>query len=82
MPIPTPRSSGRWRRGCRPIRTLGFDAPRAVLIAAGFQPIRLVAPRLAATPRADAVMGAAEMGPRGRRLLEALLARRARMCRC
>lgn len=59
--------------GRRPIRTLGYDAPRARLIAAGFQPIRLVAPSLAATPRADAVMGAAEMGPRGRRLLEALL---------
>ena len=41
--------------GRRPIRTLGYDAPRARLIAAGFQPIRLVAPRLAATPRADAM---------------------------
>ncbi|MFM6933128.1 MAG: 2-hydroxyacyl-CoA dehydratase, partial [Novosphingobium sp.] len=59
--------------GRRPIRTLGYDAPRARLIAAGFQPVRLVAPRLEATPRADAIMGAAEMGPRGRRLLEALL---------
>ncbi|MBC2665419.1 2-hydroxyacyl-CoA dehydratase [Novosphingobium flavum] len=60
--------------GRRVIRTLGIDAPRARLIAAGFQPVRLVAPRLAATPRADAIMGAAEMGLRGRRLLEALLA--------
>ncbi len=59
--------------GRKPIRTLGYDAPRARLVAAGFQPIRLVAPRLAATPRADAIMGAAEMGPRGRRLLEALI---------
>ncbi|WP_298195955.1 2-hydroxyacyl-CoA dehydratase family protein, partial [Novosphingobium sp.] len=59
--------------GRRPIRVLGTDAPRARLIAAGFQPIRLVAPPLVATPRADAVMGAAELGPRGRRLLEALL---------
>lgn len=59
--------------GRRPIRTLGYDAPRARLVAAGFQPVRLVAPRLAATPRADAIMGAAEMGPRGRRLLEALI---------
>jgi len=60
--------------GRKPLRTLGLDAPRARLIAAGFQPIRLVAPRLAATPRADELMGAAEMGPRGRRLLEALTA--------
>lgn len=59
--------------GRRPIRVLGNDAPRARLIAAGFQPVRLVAPPLQVTPRADAVMGAAEMGPRGRRLLEALL---------
>jgi benzoyl-CoA reductase/2-hydroxyglutaryl-CoA dehydratase subunit BcrC/BadD/HgdB len=59
--------------GRRPIRTLGFDAPRGHLIAAGFQPVRLVAPRLAQTPRADAILGAAEIGPRGRRLLEALL---------
>ena len=60
--------------GLKPIRTLGFDAPRARLIAAGFLPIRLVAPRLAETPRADAIMGAAEMSVRGRRLLEALIA--------
>lgn len=60
--------------GRRPIRVLGYDAPYARLVAAGFQPIRLVAPRLSATPRADAIMGAAEMGPRGRRLLEALVA--------
>jgi benzoyl-CoA reductase/2-hydroxyglutaryl-CoA dehydratase subunit BcrC/BadD/HgdB len=60
--------------GRKPIRTLGLDVPRARLIAAGFQPIRLVAPRLGATPRADAIMGAAEIGPRGRRLLEALVA--------
>ncbi|MFM6931240.1 MAG: 2-hydroxyacyl-CoA dehydratase [Novosphingobium sp.] len=59
--------------GRRPVRTLGYDAPRAHLIAAGFQPVRLVAPRLETTPRADAIMGSAEMGPRGRRLLEALL---------
>lgn len=59
--------------GRMPIRTLGYDAPRTRLIAAGFQPIRLVAPRLEVTPRADAIMGSAEMGPRGRRLLEALL---------
>lgn len=59
--------------GRRPIRTLGFDTPRARLIAAGFQPVRLVAPYLDAAPRADAVLGQAEMGPRGRRLLEALI---------
>ncbi len=60
--------------GRMPIRTLGIDAPRAHLLARGFQPIRLVAPELAATPRADAVMGKAAMGRRGRRLLETLLA--------
>ncbi|RVU05886.1 2-hydroxyacyl-CoA dehydratase [Novosphingobium umbonatum] len=56
------------------VHTLGFDAPRAALLGAGFQPRRLVAPRLAATPRADAVMGQAAMGHRGKCLLEALLA--------
>lgn len=61
-------------QGHVPIRTLGRDVPRAHLLAAGLQPVRLLAPRLRATPRADAIMGSAEMGPRGRRLLEALLA--------
>ncbi len=60
--------------GHKPIRTLGLDAPRARLTAAGFRPIRLVAPRLRDTPRADAIMGSAEISPRGRRLLEALIA--------
>lgn len=60
--------------GRQPLRTLGHDAPRAHLIAAGFQPIRLVAPRFAETPRADGIMGEAAMGRRGRRLLEALVA--------
>lgn len=60
--------------GRRPIRTLGFDAPREELIAAGFQPIRLIAPPLAETPRADAIMGAAAMRQRGKRLLETLIA--------
>jgi benzoyl-CoA reductase/2-hydroxyglutaryl-CoA dehydratase subunit BcrC/BadD/HgdB len=59
--------------GRKPIRTLGYDAPRGLLIKAGFQPIRLVAPPLVATPRADAIMGAAAMRTRGKRLLEALL---------
>jgi len=59
--------------GRHPIRTLGFDAPRDLLLKAGFQPIRLVAPALAATPRADAIMGAAAMRTRGKRLLETLL---------
>ena len=71
---PEPEVARAIAAGRRPIRTLGFDAPRARLIAAGFQPIRLVAPRLAETPRADAIMGSAEMGPRGRRLLEVLIA--------
>lgn len=60
--------------GRKPIRTLGFDAPRTLLAEAGFQPIRLVAPPLAATPRADAIMGAATMRLRGKRLLETLVA--------
>lgn len=59
--------------GRKPIRTLGFDAPRELLIAAGFQPIRLVAPPLPATPRADAIMGTAAMRLRGKRLLETLV---------
>jgi benzoyl-CoA reductase/2-hydroxyglutaryl-CoA dehydratase subunit BcrC/BadD/HgdB len=59
--------------GRKPIRALGFDAPFGLLIKAGFQPIRLVAPPLAATPRADAIMGAAAMRRRGKRLLETLL---------
>ncbi len=59
--------------GRRVIRTLGFDAPRDLLIKHGYQPIRLVAPRLAETPRADAIMGDAAMSKRGKRLLEALI---------
>lgn len=55
------------------IRTLGFDAPRALLLACGFRPVRLVAPILDHTPRADAIMGTAAIGPRGRALLETLL---------
>ncbi|MEN9684040.1 MAG: hypothetical protein RLZZ427_1791 [Pseudomonadota bacterium] len=61
------------QQGRQPLRTLGFDAPRAHLLAAGVVPVRLVAPRLANTPRADAIMGEAAMGRRGRRLLEALV---------
>src|SRR5207253_3041845 len=57
----------------RPILTLGFDAPRAQLIAAGFQPIRAEVANLTATPRADAIMGEAAMGRRGRQLLESFL---------
>jgi hypothetical protein len=57
----------------RPIRTLGVDAPRTLLIEAGYQPIRLVAPPLGVTPRADAIMGATAMRLRGKRLLETLL---------
>ncbi|WP_343616897.1 2-hydroxyacyl-CoA dehydratase family protein [Novosphingobium sp.] len=59
--------------GARVIRTLGFDAPRALLLACGFQPMRLVAPIMEQTPRADAIMGTTAMSPRGRALLEILL---------
>lgn len=59
--------------GTRIIRTLGFDAPRALLLACGFQPVRLVAPIMEHTPRADAIMGTTAMSPRGRALLETLL---------
>jgi hypothetical protein len=61
------------QNGPNVIRTLGFDAPRALLLGAGFQPVRLVAPIMPHTPRADAIMGAATMGARGRALLETLL---------
>ncbi|MFM6854285.1 MAG: hypothetical protein ACKOUM_09425, partial [Sphingopyxis sp.] len=56
----------------RPIRVLGVDAPRAHLAAWGFQPVRMAPPPMAHTPRADAIMGEAAMGQRGRRLIEAL----------
>lgn len=59
--------------GRKVIRTLGYDAPFSELVCRGFQPIRLVAPALAETPRADAIMGEAAMRARGKRLLEALI---------
>jgi benzoyl-CoA reductase/2-hydroxyglutaryl-CoA dehydratase subunit BcrC/BadD/HgdB len=55
------------------IRTLGTDAPRELLLAAGFVPVRLVAGAMAATPRADALMGETALGVRGRRLIEQIL---------
>ncbi|QAY75286.1 2-hydroxyacyl-CoA dehydratase family protein [Sphingosinicella sp. BN140058] len=55
------------------VRTLGVDAPRELLLAAGVLPVRLVAPAGLATPRADAWMGDTAMGPRGKRLLEQIL---------
>ncbi|MFC3580880.1 2-hydroxyacyl-CoA dehydratase family protein [Sphingomonas hylomeconis] len=58
--------------GRRIIRTIGADAPRERLLAAGYQPVRL-APTLGATPRADAIMGQKGLGPRGRAVLETLL---------
>jgi hypothetical protein len=58
--------------GRRVIRTVGADAPRETLLAAGYQPVRL-APATGATPRADAVMGQKGLGPRGRAILETLL---------
>jgi benzoyl-CoA reductase/2-hydroxyglutaryl-CoA dehydratase subunit BcrC/BadD/HgdB len=55
------------------IRTLGIDAPRELLLAAGFVPVRLVTGATAATPRADALMGETTLGVRGRRLIEQIL---------
>ena len=52
------------------VRTLGTDSPRALLVAAGVVPVRLVAGPELDTPRADALMGDATMGLRGKRLLE------------
>lgn len=59
--------------GRRIARVLGVDVPHEVIAAAGFVPIRLAADRAMATPRADALMGATELTPRSRSLLEALL---------
>lgn len=56
-----------------PIRTLGTDAPREYLMAAGFQPIRLSPGPARPTPRADRAMGARGLGVRCRRLLERIL---------
>lgn len=56
------------------VRTLGVDAPREFLLAAGLLPVRLVGDAAAPTPRADALMGSASMGARGKRLLEPLIA--------
>lgn len=55
------------------VRTLGSDAPVELIRAAGAVPVRLIAPEGGPTPRADAITGQA-LGPRGRRLLERLLA--------
>jgi benzoyl-CoA reductase/2-hydroxyglutaryl-CoA dehydratase subunit BcrC/BadD/HgdB len=55
------------------VRTLGVDAPRELILAAGILPVRIVAPAGLATPRADRIMGSAAMGTRGKRLLEQLL---------
>jgi len=59
--------------GRRPIRTLGTDAPREYLIAAGFQPVRLSPGPARPTPRADAAMGAKGLGVRSCRLIEQIL---------
>lgn len=59
--------------GQRVARILGVDVPHELIAAAGFVPVRLAADRTASTPRADALMGATELSPRSRSLLEALL---------
>jgi hypothetical protein len=58
--------------GQRVIRTIGSDAPDAFLRAAGFAPVRVVAPDVA-TPRADALIGSATGRNRMHRLLDWLL---------
>ena len=60
-------------RGARVIRTVGSDAPDALLRAAGFTPVRVAPPDLAETPRADALIGPATGRCRAHRLLEWLL---------
>ncbi|MDB5670026.1 MAG: 2-hydroxyacyl-CoA dehydratase, partial [Alphaproteobacteria bacterium] len=55
------------------VRTLGLDAPRELILAAGLVPVRLVGSAAAPTPRADSIMGSATMGARGKRLLEQLV---------
>jgi benzoyl-CoA reductase/2-hydroxyglutaryl-CoA dehydratase subunit BcrC/BadD/HgdB len=60
------------RAGRKVVRTLGLDAPRELILAAGLLPVRLVAEPGVATPRADTLMGSATMGARGKRLIEQL----------
>lgn len=55
------------------IRTLGADAPRELILAAGAVPVRVAQPAGAPTPRADRIMGDASMSLRGKRLLEQLI---------
>jgi benzoyl-CoA reductase/2-hydroxyglutaryl-CoA dehydratase subunit BcrC/BadD/HgdB len=55
------------------IRILGLDAPRALIHAAGFSPLRLVAGHDMPTPRADDLMGSTAMSLRGKRLIEQLV---------
>ncbi|UAJ11524.1 2-hydroxyacyl-CoA dehydratase family protein [Polymorphobacter megasporae] len=59
--------------GARVIRTIGSDAPDALLRAAGFTPVRVVPPSVDATPRADALIGKPTGRLRTHRLLEWLL---------
>lgn len=60
--------------GARIIRVIGIDAPLALLRASGFVPVQIVAPADGPTPRVDALLGKAPIGPRARQLLEKLLA--------
>ncbi|WCT72414.1 2-hydroxyacyl-CoA dehydratase family protein [Sphingomonas naphthae] len=60
--------------GRRPIFTLGCDVPAAMLRAAGFDPVDMDGGPPIPTPLADRLMGAKGLGPRGRRLLERILA--------
>jgi benzoyl-CoA reductase/2-hydroxyglutaryl-CoA dehydratase subunit BcrC/BadD/HgdB len=56
------------------VRVLGADAPVELLTAAGLAPVPLVPDLSLPTPRADAMLGAVAMGPRGRSLVEQVLA--------
>jgi benzoyl-CoA reductase/2-hydroxyglutaryl-CoA dehydratase subunit BcrC/BadD/HgdB len=55
------------------VRTLGVDAPRELILAAGALPVRVAQASGAATPGADRIMGDASMGLRGKRVLEQLI---------
>lgn len=58
--------------GARVVRVLGFDAPYALLRAAGLAPVRMV-PRPGPTPEADMLAGDGTLSQRGRSLLQQIV---------